>query len=102
MENTGFGIVNGPSKVHVGTIHKASGFQAGIPLNYGMICKFTSRGKVLEQSGQDVQGDADLKTGLVALLSNSCFTTRLSLFLGVFFFSDFWGLDLLFMKDRLF
>ena len=32
MENTGFGIVNGPSKVHVGTIHKASGFGGGIPL----------------------------------------------------------------------
>ena len=48
-------------------------------------------GKDLEQSGQDVQGDADLKTGLVALLSNSCFTTRLSLFLGVFFFSDFFA-----------
>ena len=54
-----------------------------------MIFEFTSKGKDLEQSGQDVQGDADLKTGLVALLSNSCFTTRLSLFLGVFFFSDF-------------
>ena len=54
-----------------------------------MIFKFTSRGKDLEQSGQDVQGDADLKTGLVALLS--CFTTRLSLFLGVFFFSDFFA-----------
>ena len=56
-----------------------------------MIFEFTSKGKDLEQSGQDVQGDADLKTGLVALLSNSCFTTRLSLFLGVFFFSDFFA-----------
>ena len=56
-----------------------------------MICKFTSRGKDLEQSGQDVQGEADLKTGLEALLSNPCFTSRLSLFLGIFFFSDFFA-----------
>ena len=56
-----------------------------------MIFKFTSRGKDLEQSGQDVQGETDLKTGLVALLSNSCFTTMPSFFLGVFFFSDFFA-----------
>ena len=55
-----------------------------------MIFEFTSRGKDLEQSGQDVQGETDLKTGLEALLSNSCFTTTLSLFLGVFF-SDFFA-----------
>ena len=43
MENTGFEIVNGPSKVHVRTIHEASDFEVRVKLKHFRIFRGRSR-----------------------------------------------------------